>query len=156
MDFFVVALLVFVGCLLLVLEVAVMPGFGITGIAGAAAMLGSVAYAFFFVGLAAGWCTLGIVLASLSALIVWAIKGKSIDRLALKKSISSTVKESDAAVKVGDRGVSVTRLALTGDALFGDNRLEVSSADGFIDEKVPVEVVRVQGGAIYVKMVNKE
>lgn len=156
MDFFVVALLVFVGCLLLVLEVAVMPGFGITGIAGAAAMLGSVAYAFFFVGLAAGWCTLGIVLASLSALIVWAIKGKSIDRLALKKSISSTVKESDAAVKVGDRGVSLTRLALTGDALFGDNRLEVSSADGFIDEKVPVEVVRVQGGAIYVKMVNKE
>ena len=156
MDFFVVALLVFVGCLLLVLEVALLPGFGITGIAGAAAMLGSVAYAFFFVGLAAGWCTLGIVLASLSALIVWAIKGKSIDRLALKKSISSTVKESDAAVKVGDRGVSVTRLALTGDALFGDNRLEVSSADGFIDEKVPVEVVRVQGGAIYVKMVNKE
>ncbi len=156
MDFFVVALLVFVGCLLLVLEVAVMPGFGITGIAGAAAMLGSVAYAFFFVGLAAGWCTLGIVLASLSALIVWAIKGKSIDRLALKKSISSTVKESDAAVKVGDRGVSVARLALTGDALFGDNRLEVSSADGFIDEKMPVEVVRVQGGAIYVKMVNKE
>ena len=156
MDFFVVALLVFVGCLLLVLEVALLPGFGITGIAGAAAMLGSVAYAFFFVGQAAGWCTLGIVLASLSALIVWAIKGKSIDRLALKKSISSTVKESDAAVKVGDRGVSLTRLALTGDALFGDNRLEVSSADGFIDEKVPVEVVRVQGGAIYVKMVNKE
>jgi membrane-bound ClpP family serine protease len=156
MDFFVVALLVFVGCLLLVLEVAVMPGFGITGIAGAAAMLGSVAYAFFFVGLAAGWCTLGIVLASLSALIVWAIKGKSIDRLALKKSISSTVKESDAAVKVGDRGVSLTRLALTGDALFGDNVFEVSSVDGFIDEKVPVEVVRVQGGAIYVKMVNKE
>ena len=61
MDFFVVALLVFVGCLLLVLEVALLPGFGITGIAGAAAMLGSVAYAFFFVGQAAGWCTLGIV-----------------------------------------------------------------------------------------------
>lgn len=156
MDFFVVTLLVFIGCLLLVLEVALLPGFGITGIAGAAAMLGSVAYAFFFVGLAAGWCTLGIVLASLSALIVWAIKGKSIDRLALKKSISSTVKESDAAVKVGERGVSITRLALTGEALFGDNVFEVSSVDGFIDEKVPVEVVRVQGGAIYVKMVNKE
>ena len=156
MDFFVVTLLVFIGCILLVLEVAVMPGFGITGIAGAAAMLGSVVYAFFFVGLAAGWCTLGIVLASLSALIVWAIKGKSIDRLALKKSIDSTVKDSDTVVKAGERGVSITRLALTGEALFGDNVFEVSSVDGFIDEKVPVEVVRVQGGAIYVKMVNKE
>ena len=156
MDFFVVALLVFVGCLLLVLEVTVLPGFGITGIVGAAAMLGSVAYAFFFVGQAAGWCTLGIVLASLSALIVWALKGKSLDRLALKKSIDSTVKENETAVKAGDRGVSITRLALTGEALFGDNVFEVSSADGFIDEKVPVEVVRVQGGAIYVKMVNKE
>lgn len=156
MDFFVVTLLVFIGCILLVLEVALLPGFGITGIAGAAAMLGSVAYAFFFVGQAAGWCTLGIVLASLSALIVWAIKGKSIDRLALKKSIDSTVKDSDTVVKAGERGVSITRLALTGEALFGDNVFEVSSVDGFIDEKVPVEVVRVQGGAIYVKMVNKE
>ena len=156
MDFFVVTLLVFVGCLLLVLEVALLPGFGITGIAGAAAMLGSVVYAFFFVGQAAGWCTLGIVLASLSALIVWAIKGKSIDRLALKESIDSTVKDSDTVVKAGERGVSITRLALTGEALFGDNVFEVSSVDGFVDEKVPVEVVRVQGGAIYVKMVNKE
>lgn len=156
MDFFVVTLLVFIGCILLVLEVALLPGFGITGIAGAAAMLGSVVYAFFFVGQAAGWCTLGIVLASLSALIVWAIKGKSIDRLALKKSIDSTVKDSDTVVKAGERGVSITRLALTGEALFGDNVFEVSSVDGFIDEKVPVEVVRVQGGAIYVKMVNKE
>lgn len=153
MDFFVVTLLVFVGCLLLVLEVALLPGFGITGIAGAAAMLGSVVYAFFFVGQAAGWCTLGIVLASLSALIVWAIKGKSIDRLALKKSIDSTVKDSDTVVKAGERGVSITRLALTGEALFGDNVFEVSSVDGFIDEKVPVEVVRVQGGVIYVKKV---
>ena len=111
------------------------------------------AYAFFFVGQAAGWCTLGIVLASLSALIVWAIKGKSIDRLALKKSIDSTVKDSDTVVKAGERGVSITRLALTGEALFGDNVFEVSSVDGFIDEKVPVEVVRVQGGVIYVKKV---
>ena len=152
MELFIISILILLGALLLTLEVALIPGFGLTGILGVIAMLGSVSYAFWAISALAGWLTIAIVILVLVVLIFWTIYGKSIDKVALKENINSTVKSAEAqAVKVGDTGVAVTRLALVGEVDFGDKIVEVSSASGFIEENMPVCVVRIEGGVIFVK-----
>lgn len=154
MELFVIVLLIALGTILLVAEIALIPGFGVSGIAGIAAMIGSAVYAFMQMGEIAGWITIAIVILVSIALILWAIYGKSLDNVALKENISSTVADADAScINVGDKGVSVTRLALIGEAKFGDNIVEVTSSDGFIDEKCEIVVTRINAGVIYVENV---
>ena len=155
MELFVIGLLIVLGAVFLVAEVALIPGFGLTGIVGVAAMIGSVVYAFMRLGEIAGWITIAIVIVVAVALILWAIYGKSLDKVALKENISSTVADAGVSkIMVGDKGVSVTRLALIGEAKFGDDIVEVTSCDGFIDEKRDVVVARIAAGVIYVNVLN--
>ena len=154
MELFVIALLIVLGTVLLIAEIALIPGFGVSGIAGIGAMIGSAVYAFMQLGEIAGWVTIAIVIVVTIALILWAVYGKSIDNVALKENITSTVADADASnIKVGDKGVTVTRLALIGEAKFGENIVEVTSRDGFIDEKRNVVVTRIAAGVIYVENV---
>ena len=151
MELFVIGLLVVLGSVLLVAEIALIPGLGLTGILGVGAMLASVVYAFMTIGDIAGWITILIVITISVALILWAIYGKSLDNVALKKNIDSTVAdESPVDIKIGDRGYATTRLALIGEAQFGDSIVEVTSSDGFIDEKEEIVVKRITAGVIYV------
>ena len=155
MELFVIALLIVLGTVLLVAEIALIPGFGVSGIAGIGAMIGSAVYAFIRLGEIAGWVTIAIVIVVAIALILWAVYGKSLDNIALKENITSTVADAGtSSIKVGDKGVSVTRLALIGEAKFGENIIEVTSADGFIDEKRDIVVTRIASGVIYVENMN--
>ena len=151
MEIVVVSVLVMLGILLLIAEVAFIPGVGVTGVLGVLSMLCAVAYAFSIQPLV-GWLVLAVVALSVVVLIIWAVYGKSIDKMALKKSIDSSVQNPDSsALAVGDEGVAVTRLALVGEADFGGLQLEVSSACGFIDEGEAVCVARIADGTIYVR-----
>ena len=155
MEYVITALIVLVATLLLVVEVMLIPGFGFTGILGAAAMIGAVAYSFFVIGSLAGWITLLVTIAICVALFVWALYGKSLDKVALKKKIESTVKEDELArFSVGDKGVSRTRLALIGEAEINGLIVEVKSESGLIDEGRPVEVVRISGDTVFVRNIE--
>ena len=86
------------------------------------------------------------------SLFLWALYGKSLDRLALKKNIDSNVKGDELdKIKVGDRGVAKTRLALIGEANINGEVVEVKSEMGFINENEEVVVIRISGGTIYVE-----
>lgn len=151
MELIITGILIVIGALLLVAEVALIPGFGIAGILGAGAMLGSIAYSFMNIGEPAGWICVAIVILIVITLILWAIYGKSLDKVALKDNIDSTVANEEAInIKVGDQGVSTTRLALIGEAQFGNSIVEVTSCDGYIDEKESVTVKRIAANVIYV------
>lgn len=155
MEYVITALIVLVATLLLVVEVMLIPGFGFTGILGAAAMIGAVAYSFFVIGSLAGWITLLVTIAICVALFVWALYGKSLDKVALKKKIESTVKEDELTrFSVGDKGVSRTRLALIGEAEINGLIVEVKSESGLIDEGRPVEVVRISGDTVFVRNIE--
>ncbi len=155
MEYVITALIVLVATLLLVVEVMLIPGFGFTGILGAAAMIGAVAYSFFVIGSLAGWITLLVTIAICVALFVWALYGKSLDKVALKKKIESTVKEDELTrFSVGDKGISRTRLALIGEAEINGLIVEVKSDSGLIDEGRPVEIVRISGDTVFVKNIE--
>lgn len=151
----IVVLLVVLATVLMLVEVVFIPGFGITGIAGALAMIGSVFYAFFEVSNLAGWVTLVVVGMICIALFMWALYGKSLDKVALKKKIDSKVDVVDVKkFSVGDRGVAKTRLALIGEAIINGETIEVKSEMGFINEGEKVEIIRVAIDSIYVRKID--
>ncbi len=154
MDIVITILLVLLATVLLAVEIVLIPGFGVTGVLGVVSMLASVFYAFFFVGNVAGWVTIIATCIISVSLILWALYGKSLDRLALNKRINSTVKDDASKFAVGEKGVTKTRLALIGEAYINGNVVEVKSETGFIGEGEDVEIIRIAGGDIYVKRVN--
>lgn len=152
MEIAVISFLVLLATVLLVVEVVFIPGFGFTGIMGIASMIGAVAYAFFEVGNVAGWVTLLLSALICIALFFWALYGSSLDKVALKKNINSTVQVVDVKdFKVGDRGVARTRLALIGEVEINGVIVEVKSEAGLIDEGDCIEVSRIAGGSLFVK-----
>ena len=152
MELTVVALLMLLGIILLVVEIALIPGVGLTGVLGVASLVASVSYAFIALGTWQGWACVLVATVIGVALFLWAVYGKTLDRVALKKKINSTVENPEAtALKVGDKGVAVARLALIGEADFNGSRVEVRSCEGFIDEGTAIEVVRINNAEIIVR-----
>lgn len=155
MEIAITIILVLLATVLLTVEVALIPGFGVAGVLGVLSMLASVFYAFFVVGNVAGWITIIVSGLICVSLFLWALYGKSLDRLALKKNIDSNVKGDELEkIKVGDRGVAKTRLALIGEANINGEVVEVKSEMGFINENEEVVVIRISGGTIYVEKVK--
>lgn len=157
MEIVVTVMLVLLATVLMTAEIVFVPGVGISGVLGVLAMLSAVVYAFYCVGNIAGWITIIVLGFILVALFMWALYGKTLDKMALKKNISSKVENFKASdFKPGDRGVAKTRLTLIGEALINGQVVEVKSETGFINEKDEIEVVRVTAGTIYVKKVGEE
>ena len=156
MEIAITVILVLLATVLLTVEVALIPGFGVAGVLGILSMLASVFYAFFVVGNVAGWITIIVSGLICVSLFLWALYGKSLDRLALKKNIDSNVKGDELdKIKVGDRGITKTRLALIGDASINGEVVEVKSEMGFINENEDIVVIRITGGTIYVESAGK-
>ena len=156
MEIAITVILVLLATVLLTVEVALIPGFGVAGVLGILSMLASVFYAFFVVGNGAGWITIIVSGLICVSLFLWALYGKSLDRLALKKNIDSNVKGDELdKIKVGDRGITKTRLALIGDASINGEVVEVKSEMGFINENEDIVVIRITGGTIYVERAGK-
>ena len=81
---------------------------------------------------------------------------KTLDKLALKKDITSKIDNSAAnKIKVGDMGITTTRLAQIGYAEINGNIVEVKSIDGFLNEKTPIIVSRITDGTIMVEKHRK-
>lgn len=156
MEILTTVLLVIFATVMLTVEVALIPGFGVTGFLGVLAMMGAIFYAFIQIGVAAGWITLLVVAMICISLFLWALYGNSLDKMALKKNIRSTVRQVDiSSFKVGDRGVTKTRLALIGEALINGQIVEVKSETGFINENEKIEVIRMSDDSLFVAKVDE-
>ncbi|MBQ3539312.1 MAG: NfeD family protein [Bacteroidaceae bacterium] len=155
MELLIIILLLLLGIVLLSIEIALIPGIGVTGIFGVISLIASICYAFVTLGNVAGWTTALIAVAAGVLMFMWAVYGKSIDKVALNKKIDSKVENPELDVlKVGDTGVAITRLALIGEAEFNGALTEVKSSGGFIDEGAQIVVERITDKIIYVKKAN--
>ena len=91
MDIFLVVLLVLAGVALLLMEMFLLPGFGIAGIAGFACLIGAVVVAWMLIGQIAGIITLGACVL-LTVLAIWGfVRSKALDKMALDTKIDSHV-----------------------------------------------------------------
>ena len=152
--FFIIALVIS-ALLLLLVELFVIPGSSLAAMLSAICLVWAVAYAFINISALAGIITLIIALILGSCVLIAFMRSKTLDKVALKEEVASTLDRSVAAqVQVGDKGYAVTRLALIGNAEINGHIVEVRSADGFLNEKTPVVVTRVTDNEIIVQEIK--
>ncbi len=155
MDIFLVVLFMFLGIVFLLLELFIIPGVSIGGIAGIAFVVASIWYAFATLSATAGFATLACGVLAMGVAIWIFVRSRTLDRMSLNTEVSGTVDApKDTQVSVGQRGITVSRLAPIGTARFGDKTLEVKSLDGLIDPNTEVEVVEVNGETISVRKIR--
>lgn len=151
MDIVIITMLLIAAVILFLVELFVIPGISIAGILAGGCYLYANYYAFTHMGITGGFITLGISVVACVGSLVWFMRSKMLDRISLKTDIPGTVNRSaEQSVQVGDIGITLTRLALVGQADIVGHLVEVTSVDGLIEEKTPVVVVRITGGTIFV------
>ena len=60
----------------------------------------------------------------------------------------------DEKIKIGDKGIAITRLAPVGMAEFNGERIEVYSSTTFIDANTSLEIEAIEGNRVRVKVIN--
>lgn len=155
MEVLIISMLIIAGLILFIIEVFLIPGISVAGIASACSLLYAIYYAFDSLGTQAGIITIGITIIGITGITIWFMKGKTVDKLALKQTLDykpNPLKGVD--IHVGDIGTTITRLTLIGNAEINGHILEVQSANGFIDEKTPIKVCRITPNTIYVQSIQ--
>ena len=145
--------LIIIGIVLLLLELLVIPGFGVTGILGIAALIGGIVLSYTTLGATAGHLTLFLSLAS-CGIVLWIImRSKTWNRLSLKTNIDDKVDvlPEQKGIKTGDSGIALTRLAPMGKIRINKVDVEATSREGIINTGQTVEVVKIDGTKIIVK-----
>lgn len=147
--------LIIIGLLLLFAEILLIPGVGIAGVLGLVSLGGSCFYAFNQLGSTVGAIVTAVNVALVVGLSIYVLRAKTWKRLSLDTNIDSKA-VADTGLAVGDRGVTVSRLAPMGSARFDTELIEVKALEGFVDPEVEVEIVLMEDGKIYVKPVSEE
>ena len=152
MDVLIIIALIAAAVILFLVELFVIPGISLAGISALVCIIYANYYAFANLGTGAGFITLIISGIACIGSLVWFMRSKTLDKLALKKDITSKIDRSAAEkVKVGDTGITITRLAQIGNAEINGNIIEVKSMDGLLNEKTPIVVNRITDRIIFVE-----
>lgn len=156
MEVFIIIALLVAGLLLFAVEVFLIPGISVAGITSAICLLYANYYAFDTLGTSGGFLTLIASAAGVVAVTAWFMHSKTVDRLSLKKTLDYKLDPlAGLNVNVGDEGLTVTRLALIGNAEINGHIIEVRSAEGLIDEHTPIYVDRLSEGNVIVRKISK-
>jgi len=149
--------LIVLGVFLLALEVFVIPGFGVSGILGMAALIAGI----FLVtnSLLDGLLYTGGVLIVLGIITYLSFRSPRTRRLWQKFSLTTrqTSKGGYVAPKVqyetylGRSGISLTQLRPSGTADFEGDHLDVVTEGGFIGPRTEIRVIAVEGTRIIVR-----
>jgi len=147
-----IILIIALGFLLLLLELLVLPGIGIAAVGGFALLGIAVWQTYAEYGNTAGSWTLGGIVV-VSIVVIWfALRSKTWNRAALKSEIDGKADgQPNVPIQVGDKGVTVSRLAPSGKAFINDDYFEVRTFGELIDPNQNVEVIKIEFRTIYVK-----
>ncbi len=153
------------GVILILLELFVIPGFGVTGLAGIVLVVGGLTMSlldnrdFNFEGVTAeetGRAALTILLGlgSSFAILGWLStrighRGP-LRRLALQADLEEAVAAPQRVELVGEIGTCVTDMRPSGRVRLGDTDYDGVSETGFIEAGASVRVIRVEGARVYV------
>ncbi len=150
-----IVLLIILGMLFLVAELLLFPGLSIGGILAMACYGGAIWYAFDALSVPAGiWTIVAVALLSLLSLI-FSLRAKTWQRLALKQEIDSvSMPNPESEVAIGAVGVSISRLSPMGKVEVNGKTFEAKSADVFIDQRSKVEVVGFDNFTLIVRKID--
>ncbi len=154
-------ILFLVGMILLMVEIFVLPGFGIAGALGLIGILASIGMAFGSVLSALTSLSIALVAAVLFIAIFW----KRFTRSgAWRKLVLSTREDKELGYRgpkvytdlVGKQGVSLTPLRPSGTVLVDGDRYDVVSDGGFLGKDVSIIVTKIEGTRVVVRELISE
>ena len=152
MDIIIIVFLMIAAIGLIIAEIFLLPGITIAGIAGALFAIGGVAYAY-SINISLGNITLGSSIVVFGGVFFWLLRSNSFNRVSLKTDIESTVESPrDMDLKIGDIGMTLSRLAPIGKARFNSITIEAKSTGDFIDENTPVIIKQIEGYNVIVEI----
>lgn len=157
MQMFIIILLMLFGVLFLVAELVLLPGVSIGAILSLVSYGGAIYIAFRDFGPFAGIIVLLIVLLLSSVATFVSLRAKTWQRFSLKQKISSSCMSSPAAenVRIGDKGITLSRLSPMGKVEIGGRIFEAKSLDAYVDPKIEIEVVGFENSNVIVKSTKK-
>lgn len=149
-----VIFLVLLGLFFLVAELVFLPGAALGVILSLASYAAATYFAFVRIGMVGGFITLGIILLlSLIATII-SLRAKTWQRFALKNKVEGQSMQTPAEeVRIGDCGVTISRLSPMGKVLIGGKEYEAKSAEAYIDQRSEVTVIGFENFTIIVKSI---
>ena len=139
-EMLIIAFLMVVAIVLILLEIFMLPGITVAGVGGFLFAAGGLFYAY-SVSTPIGNVTLAVSSLVFAASFIWLLRSK-------------LVSSRDLGIVPGDEGLTLSRLAPIGKARINGITVEAKSMDELIDENTPVEVIRVDGYNVIVKIKN--
>ena len=156
MDILIVVGLLVLAIVFLLIELFLIPGLSIAGISSIVLAAISVWYAYSHVGAVAGNITL-VGAFVFSGVAIWLfIKSRALEKMSLKTNVTGTVdKINEEKIRVGDKGMSVSRLAPMGKVKVNGVVVEAKTSDEFIDQGTKIVVVEVYQTNVLVERLSE-
>ncbi|MGD8316618.1 MAG: NfeD family protein [Myxococcales bacterium] len=154
MTAIVVVTVLALGLILLFVEVAIVPGFGVAGVLGIMALAAGAVAAWTELGPFWGAVTGGLSVVAAVGMLLWLPKSRAARRVVLDHSQANAVSQTDKSALVGRRGTTVTPLRPTGRVRFGRDEVDVITEGEYIAANQQVEVTLVQGPMVVVRVVD--
>ncbi len=144
MDVTIVVVLLLLGILFFLLELFLIPGISLAGIAGTVFMGGAIYYAYSVIGNGAGHITLASSLVLLAITIWIFVRSNALEKMSLKTEIKGKNDPLENMVlNIGDKGITQSRLAPMGKVKVNGHIVEAKTNDDFIDPGVEVIILQV-------------
>ena len=151
-----IVLLILLGAIFLMAELVLLPGVSIGGILALGCNVAAGYFAFAWYGSTAGWIAIGIIFLVAVFVTILSLRAKTWQKLSLHQQITSSSMDTpqEHNVKVGDRGVAITRLAPMGKVEIAGRTFEAQSTSELIDQQSEIEVPGFENFNIIVKKVK--
>lgn len=155
MDLITVLILIFIGLVLLLVELVFLPGTTLIGILGFLVLVGGVWLGYEKMGMAHGHIILSVALVLSVAIVVFSFKADVWSKFALKDVNHSHVNENvKPQLQEGDTGRALSALRPSGTVLFNDQHYEVHTNGEFINAGTPVIITRINHHKVIVKQIS--
>lgn len=151
--FFIIALIIF-GLLFLIAELILLPGVTLAAVLSLICQGSAIYIAFQDYGTGAGLIVVFVIVVLSLITTVISLRSKTWQRFALKQKIesSSMVSPVEDNVRIGDKGVTVSRLSPMGKVEINGKTYEAKSGGDYVDAKSEIEVVGFENFNVIVKL----
>lgn len=141
----------FMGIVLIFLEVFAIPGTTIFGIFGAVLSAVAIYFAYKYLGTNAGH--LSIIIGFVAFVILFFVGKKFMDKsnFSLHKELTEKVNKFEANAAVGDTGIAHTDIKPNGKAVINNEKMEVYSNGEYITKGEKIEVIKIIQNKIFIK-----
>jgi len=152
MEVFLIILLIILGISLILLEFLVIPGTTISAIGGFLLLGSGVYLSYNLYGNYIGNITVVVTGIAVVIAFIYALRSGTWRKAMLKAEIKGVANTFDIdKINIGDKGITISRLAPMGKVLVNNILVEAKSINDFINQQTEIEVVQIEQNKLIVK-----